>query len=94
MEKKKRLIALIATAIILILSLTFGKSISNKESKSKEKLDDNLYSLIDNSLVLGKKSVIKQGNSSETIQVIKIKGVIGENMNLEDDPSSVINQIK
>lgn len=94
MEKKKRLIALIATAIILILSMTFGKSISNKESKSQEKLDENLYSLIDNSLVLGKKSVIKQGNSSETIQVIKIKGVIGENMTLEDDPYSVINQIK
>lgn len=94
MEKKKRLIALIATAIILILSMTFGKSISNKESKSEEKLDENLYSLIDNSLVLGKKSVVKQGNSSETIQVIKIKGEIGENMTLEDDPYSVINQIK
>ncbi|KXB58708.1 signal peptide peptidase SppA [Gemelliphila asaccharolytica] len=94
MEKKKRLIALIATAIILILSMTFGKSISNKENKSEEKLDENLYSLIDNSLVLGKKSVVKQGNSSETIQVIKIKGEIGENMTLEDDPYSVINQIK
>ena len=94
MEKKKRLIALIATAIILILSMTFGKSISNKESKSEEKLDENLYSLIDNSLVLGKKSVVKQGNSSETIQVIKIKGEIGESMTLEDDPYSVINQIK
>ena len=94
MEKKKRLIALIATAIILILSMTFGKSISNKESKSEEKLDENLYSLIDNSLVLGKKSVVKPGNSSETIQVIKIKGEIGENMTLEDDPYSVINQIK
>lgn len=94
MEKKKRLIALIATAIILILSVTFGKSISNKESKSEEKLDENLYSLIDNSLVLGKKSVVKPGNSSETIQVIKIKGEIGENMTLEDDPYSVINQIK
>ncbi len=94
MEKKKRLIALIATAIILILSVTFGKSISNKESKSEEKLDENLYSLIDNSLVLGKKSVVKQGNSSETIQVIKIKGEIGESMTLEDDPYSVINQIK
>lgn len=94
MEKKKRLIALIATAIILILSMTFGKSISNKESKSEEKLDENLYSLIDNSLVLGKKSIVKQGNSSETIQVIKIKGEIGENMTLEDDPYSVINQIK
>lgn len=94
MEKKKRLIALIATAIILILSMTFGKSISNKENKSEEKLDENLYSLIDNSLVLGKKSVVKQGNSSETIQVIKIKGEIGESMTLEDDPYSVINQIK
>lgn len=94
MEKKKRLIALIATAIILILSMTFGKSISNKESKSEEKLDENLYSLIDNSLVLGKKSVVKPGNSSETIQVIKIKGEIGESMTLEDDPYSVINQIK
>lgn len=94
MEKNKRLIALIATAIILILSMTFGKSISNKESKSEEKLDENLYSLIDNSLVLGKKSVVKQGNSSETIQVIKIKGEIGESMTLEDDPYSVINQIK
>lgn len=94
MEKNKRLIALIATAIILILSMTFGKSISNKESKSEEKLDENLYSLIDNSLVLGKKSVVKPGNSSETIQVIKIKGEIGENMTLEDDPYSVINQIK
>lgn len=94
MEKNKRLIALIATAIILILSMTFGKSISNKENKSEEKLDENLYSLIDNSLVLGKKSVVKQGNSSETIQVIKIKGVIGENMTQEDDPYSVINQIK
>ena len=94
MGKKKRLIALIATAIILILSMTFGKSISNKESKSEEKLDENLYSLIDNSLVLGKKSVVKPGNSSETIQVIKIKGEIGENMTLEDDPYSVINQIK
>lgn len=94
MEKKKRLIALIATAIILILSMTFGKSISNKESKSEEKLDENLYSLIDNSLVLGKKSVVKQGNSGETIQVIKIKGEIGESMTLEDDPYSVINQIK
>lgn len=94
MEKNKRLIALIATAIILILSMTFGKSISNKENKSEEKLDENLYSLIDNSLVLGKKSVVKQGNSSETIQVIKIKGEIGENMTLEDDPYSVINQIK
>lgn len=94
MEKKKRLIALIATAIILILSMTFGKSISNKESKSEEKLDENLYSLIDNSLVLGKKSVVKQGNSSETVQVIKIKGEIGESMTLEDDPYSVINQIK
>lgn len=94
MEKKKRLIALIATAIILILSMTFGKSISNKENKSEEKLDENLYSLIDNSLVLGKKSVVKPGNSSETIQVIKIKGEIGESMTLEDDPYSVINQIK
>lgn len=94
MEKNKRLIALIATAIILILSMTFGKSISNKENKSEEKLDENLYSLIDNSLVLGKKSVVKPGNSSETIQVIKIKGEIGENMTLEDDPYSVINQIK
>lgn len=94
MEKNKRLIALIATAIILILSMTFGKSISNKENKSEEKLDENLYSLIDNSLVLGKKSVVKQGNSSETIQVIKIKGEIGESMTLEDDPYSVINQIK
>ena len=74
--------------------MTFGKSISNKESKSEEKLDENLYSLIDNSLVLGKKSVVKQGNSSETIQVIKIKGEIGESMTLEDDPYSVINQIK
>lgn len=94
MEKNKRLIALIATAIILILSMTFGKSISNKENKSEEKLDENLYSLIDNSLVLGKKSVVKPGNSSETIQVIKIKGEIGESMTLEDDPYSVINQIK
>lgn len=94
MEKNKRLIALIATAIILILSMTFGKSISNKENKSEEKLDENLYSLIDNSLVLGKKSVVKQGNSSETIEVIKIKGEIGESMTLEDDPYSVINQIK
>ncbi|MBU0278599.1 MULTISPECIES: signal peptide peptidase SppA [unclassified Gemella] len=89
MKNKKRLIALISSVVILILSISFGNSVSvNKKS------DDNSFvkSLL-NKEITGSKIVLRDGDSSNVIQRIKVKGTIDDAMADEEAAYSVINQI-
>lgn len=88
-KSRKRLIALIASAIILILSFSLGTSTSIEKATDENSLVDSLF----NKKIAGKKIILRDGNTGNVIQRIKIKGTIESSMADEDVAYSVINQI-
>lgn len=94
---KIRIIAIIVTIVILIVSLAYGKLNSNGNSKE----DSDLSSVVSKT-VLKESGItsaveiinVKNGDNSESIQKISVDSEITSSMINEYNSNSVINQIK
>lgn len=95
-KTKKRIIASLSAAGIILLSVAFGRA---EESKIQENTSiDNasltsINAILNNGKVSGK-HVITAGDSSNVIQKISVNGTIDVKMIDEEQTYSIINQIK
>lgn len=93
-KQTKRILALVASISIILLSLAYGRveNINNDNNKTEDATQLVSY-LINNGKISGEK-VIVDGDSSNIIQKISVEGTIEETMTDEENEYSVINQIK
>lgn len=96
LKTKKRLIALAASFVIILLSIMFGQSAKQQEKEESTLQNINLSNV---QSFLGKNSgattvVLAEGDENNVIQKITVEGEIGDEMIDEEITNSIINQIK